>query len=219
MSDRADFVADPVAFMKRHVVLQWINITESRPLVVTVVEKPELKVVSGGGPGAKVFTMSTQCGGIGRNEKVPIHWIGFGTGQVVAGVLDSKAKYMFTYAMDGCTFGAGSQTGDGTCLVAHANAKGMAESTGGPASQRALQRGQLQAELGDGVRVMSSLQYQEMGGQGLHLKATNFAVLEGNGRWRFYVHSWKKLGNQTYLHGGCKEAAMVPPGAEELLRR
>ena len=223
MTDRSDFVADPVAFMKKHVVLQWVNITASRPLVVTITEKPNLQVASGGRPGAKVFVMTDICTDVPRGEKMPIHWIGFGTGRVVSGVLDSRSKYMFTYAMDGCTFGAGSQSGDGCCVVAHANAKGMVGNDGTSGTQRALQRTQLQSEPQFGgdpnLRVMSSLQYQELGGQGLKKKATNFAVLGPTGYWRFYTHSWMKLGTTTYLHGGCSEAAMVPPGVEELLGR
>lgn len=228
MSDRSDFASDPKTFMETNVVFP-LSETQSRPFVVTIQEIPGRKVVNR--RGGKVFKLTTDCAGCSRAEKIPIHWVGYTANSVVQGVLNAQASYVFTFAMDGCTLGVGSQSGDGACVVSHANAS---SGGGGSDAQRDRQRGQLATHYGDNdFSVVSPLQYRATSEGALNFKSTTFGRLE-NGYWQFYVHRWMDNGGQgrgvffdefamkmrgmNYIHGGVQRAVTIAAGNEETLK-
>ena len=213
MSFQSEFVADPVAFMGKYVLrCQFFdggfNISGSRPIVLTVKEmKGSPKVLNK--PGGKVFYLTTDTAGCGRDEKVPVFWLGYKDNDSTRGMLTNNSRYMFTANMDGCTLGVGSQSGDGGCLVSHANLK----SAGGGEAQRSGQEGQLRGLFGDNsFRMVQPNSYMYTTGGTKGFKATNFGVNTG-GRWKFYTHMWMLSGGASgaYINGGCKPARPVPP--------
>jgi hypothetical protein len=213
MSYQSDFVADPVAFMSLHVLrCQFfdggLKISQSRPTVVTV------KEMAGSPPvinnrGAKVFYLTLDVAGKNLNEKTPIFWLGYEDNKSTRGMLTNHSPYMFTANMDGCTLGVGSQSGDGGCLVSHANLK----SAGGGEGQRFGQQEQLRTEFADqSFRMLQPSSYMKTTDGTVRFKATNFGV-NTNGTWKFYTHKWMLSGGKSgsYINGGCKAARPVPP--------
>lgn len=215
MSARSDFVTDPVAFLENNILrCQFfdggVKISESRPLVVTIKEMangPTVVNRSGG----KVYYLTTDTAGCSLAEKVPIFWVGYKQNDVTPGTLSNTSRLMFTANMDGCTLGVGSQGGDGTCVVMHANKSSAG--TGGKAAQAQAQHDQLATQFGGGDfwSVEPSTYMDGMGAQGV-FKATNFGV-NRNGWWLFHTHSWLQMSGSVsgrYVHGGTREAVFIP---------
>jgi hypothetical protein len=216
MSDRSDFVSNPVKFLEKHILrCQFfdggVDIAESRPHVVTIKEMKNSPAIVNS-TGGKVWYLTTDTSGCALNEKAPIFWVGYRKNDVTPGMLTNASRLMFTANMDGCTLGVGSQGGDGACLVMHAN-KASAGATGGRPAQALAQHGQLASGYGgsDFWSVEPSAYMDGMGATGV-FKATNFGVNQG-GWWFFYSHSWMQLSGSTsgsYAHGGTREATFVP---------
>lgn len=217
MSDQSDFFADPVTFMRTHVVrCQFIDgssgISQSRPMVVTIRQIPNATVV--GSRTGKVFHLSTNCAGMSRAEKMPIFWLGYAENTASRLMLTDRASMMFTALMNGCTLGVGSQAGDGGCLVSHANEKQL----GGGEAQRAGQETQLRGVFGDqGFRMIQPASYRMTSTGAATFQATNFGILNG-GTWSFYTHKWMGLATEgehkirgRHINGGCEAARPVPP--------
>lgn len=214
MSDRSDFVSDPLGFMRKHILrCQFfdggVKISESRPHVVTIKEMAgSPRIVNS--PGGKVYYLSADTASCGPGEKVPIFWVGYKQNDVTPGMLTNQSRIMFTANMDGCSLGVGSQAGDGGCLVMHAN---KASGTGGGLAQTLAQHDQLKTGYGDQdfFEVQPSTYMDGMGASGV-FKATNFG-LNVQGWWMFYTHSWMQMSGSvtgSYTHGGTKEASFVP---------
>jgi hypothetical protein len=213
MSYQSDFVADPVAFMSVNVLrCQFFDggfkISESRPVVITIKEMANSPRVVNKRNG-KVFYLTTDTAGRGRDEKVPIFWLGYKDNESTRGMLTNNSRYMFTANMDGCTLGIGSQSGDGGCLVSHANLK----SAGGGEGQRSGQETQLRGLFGEeSFRMVQPGSYMYTTGGTKGFKATNFGV-NINGTWKFYTHKWMLSGGSSgsYINGGCFPARPIPP--------
>ncbi|MBB3898922.1 hypothetical protein [Roseococcus suduntuyensis] len=212
MTDRSDFVRDPLEFMERHIVrCQFIDlestvrISESRPHVITIKEMPGPPMVLNR-RGAKVFHLSNDVSGCARNEMLPIFWLGYRQNKVTQGTLSNQSRVMFTANMDGCSLGVGSQAGDGGCLVMHANkSRDMPDRD----AQATAQRGQLQRKFdGQEFHVVEPSTYLTNEADPGKFLATNFGI-NRDGWWFFYTHSWRlKSGGMEgyYLHGGTREA-------------
>lgn len=107
------------------------------------------------------------------------------------GVLHKSAEWMFTDAMDGCTFGAGSVTADGMCLAVHANAANAGKV--GPGKQSEEQDEQISksfSKLGSSqtISVAPSGYMSDSGGGRAPTKisATTFGKRSGN-KWEFFL--------------------------------
>ncbi|WP_191084513.1 hypothetical protein [Roseococcus microcysteis] len=212
MTDRSDFVRDPVEFMGRHIVrcqfFDWnntVDISQSRAHVITIKEMQGPPMVLNR-PGAKVFYLSNDVAGCARNEMLPIFWLGYRQNKVTQGTLNNQSRVMFTANMDGCSLGVGSQAGDGGCLVMHANkARGMPSGE----AQALAQHGQLQRKFdGQEFHVVEPSTYLTNEADPGRFLATNFGI-NRDGWWFFYTHSWRlKSGGMDgfYLHGGTREA-------------
>ena len=217
MSDQSDFFADPVTFMQTNVVrCQFVDgssgIADSKPMVITIRLIDGATVV--GSRVGKVFHLSTNTAGMSRAEKMPIFWLGYTENTASRVTLNNTGRMMFTANMDGCTLGIGSQTGDGTCLVSHANMI----SEGGGEAQRSGQEGQLRGVFGgQGFRMIQPASYALKSTGDSGFKATNFGI-NNNGTWSFFTHRWMNLAAENepkirgrYINGGCKPARPVPP--------
>jgi hypothetical protein len=214
MSDRSDFVSNPLIFLKKNILrCQFfdggVKISESRPRVITIKEMANSpRIVNS--PGGKVFYLTADTSGCSHAEKVPIFWVGYQQNEVTPGMLTNNSRLMFTANMDGCSLGVGSQAGDGGCLVMHAN---KAKGTGGGPAQTMAQHTQLQSGYGDTefFEVQPATYMDRMGATG-KFKATNFGM-NRDGWWFFYTHSWMQISASatgSYAHGGTSEAVFVP---------
>lgn len=216
MSDRSDFVRDPLEFMERHIVRcqffdfnNTVQINESRPHVVTIKEMPGPAMVLNR-PRGKVFYLSNDVSGCARNEQLPIFWVGFRPNKVTPGMLSNQSQVMFTANMDGCSLGVGSQAGDGGCLVMHANkARGMADADAQASAQYAQLHKKYDAQ---DFRIVQPSSYLANEADPGKFNATNFGI-NLDGWWFFYTHGWRlKSGGMDgyYLHGGTREAILTP---------
>ncbi|MEK6236494.1 MAG: hypothetical protein N2C14_17440 [Planctomycetales bacterium] len=219
MSAQSEFTADPVGFMENHVVvcnfpMPWepggINQRESRPHVITIEEIAESTVVNL--KNAKAFQFTANTTGRSLADKLVIYWLGFQPKVATGGTVDGRSNYVFTAVMSGCTLGIGSQTGDGSCTLYHANAIGSE-----PPKQRADQRVQLDTAFnGADYSRVSPLDYRSDRGGSLDYLATNFGVRDG-GRWNFYTHKYLKMNHANrgeyyggkFIHGGIEEARTI----------
>lgn len=212
MSDQSEFAAAPEIFMERNIVkCQFLDFSrvpkESEVIRITIVEQTSKKCSKSGG---KVFHLSSNVAGRAQNEILEIYWLAYKQNDFTQGTLDNSARYMFTALMNGCTLGFGSQTGDGTCLVSHAN-KASAASTGGRVGQRDAQSEQLRQRFGDvGFSMIQPDSYQLTSHGGTQFVATNFGK-NVNGTWKFYTHRYMDSGGTggVILHGGVKPAVTI----------
>lgn len=226
MSDETDFAADPIAFMNKHVFVPMFpnpwetgggaQTSQSGPLAVRVVPMEGARVMNPPQPGSKVFHMSLDVGGLAPNAVLDIYWLPYKADEFRWGVLTNQSRYMFTAAMNGCTLGIGSQTGDGTCLITHANSKAVGSSQG-PAAQGTAQRGQVAGFFGGlgGYNLLEPQGYRRDTGGDLSWSACNFGTLNGP-NWTFWTHKYRQRsdvpGSRDFFHGGpVTQAVPIPP--------
>ncbi|HEY8288851.1 MAG TPA: hypothetical protein VIG49_06250 [Acetobacteraceae bacterium] len=213
MTAQQDFVRDPVTFMQENILrCQFfdggVNISESKPLVVTVkVMNGDPKIANR--PNGKVYYLTTDVTGCDRTAKVPIFWLGYKDNDTRRGMLNNSSRLMFTANMDGCTLGVGSQNGEGGCLVSHANSK-----KGGSGGTQSLDQHTQLRDVFDGgdFWTVDPTSYMDgMGGSHV-FKGTNFGVNQ-DGWWMFYTHRWMQMGGSSagnYVHGDTEGATFVP---------
>lgn len=93
--------------------------------------------------------------------------------------LGTDAKFCFTITMNGCTFAIGSQSGDGSCRVSHANKGGKSF----------VQRNMVFDSYGDDrVSMMEPALYRNLTSS-VSLNATTFGISDG-GYWEFHFQSY-----------------------------
>ena len=141
---------------------------------------------------------------------MPIFWLAYKQNDFTQGTLNNASRYMFTALMNGCSLGFGSQTGDGTCLVSHANKSSAGQ--GGRGNQRGEQHDQLLQVFGtDHFNVIEPDSYQSTTHGSFGLQATNFGKNE-NGWWEFYTLKWMASGGGggVVLRCGIDRAVSIP---------
>jgi len=202
MTFRSDFVSSPETFMQLNIVTPQFRDggrvpQESRPIVVTIKEWAGKRCSKRGG---KVYHLSQDVSGLSRAEKLPIYWLAYKDKDFTLGTLNGQSQYMFTALMNGCTLGFGSQTGDGACLVSHANAR----QAGGGIAQRDAQRTQLATRFdGGSFDMIEPADYRATTHGDANFQATNFGR-NVNGTWQFFTHKFMESGGTggVILHGG-----------------
>lgn len=95
--------------------------------------------------------------------------------------LGREANFCFTITMNGCTFGIGSATGDGTVLVTHAN-KASSKTQGVDQFDQTVG-----AHGSNKVSMMTPSMYRSMSPG---LTATTFGIRTSKG-WKFYFQSYR----------------------------
>ena len=133
------------------------------------------------------------------------YWCPYDQNKTFTCILGNDSRYMFTATMDGCSFGIGSQTGDGTCRVGHSNAGTFGankEQTygmdGARQFQRAEQQNLLKHQMGNNINVISPLNYMADYDGALVLKSTTFGYRNG-ANWEFYTQQYLRTGNKYFL--------------------
>ena len=195
MTFRSDFVNDPAGFMANNVVRCQafdgsFRISESRPYVMTIKQmNGNPKVVNK--TNGRVYHLSADCSGVGRNEKTLVYFVGYKDNDTVSGTLDRRSAVMFTANMDGCTLGIGSQPGDGTCTVTHANMKTSSKRPGLTQSQAQIH--QLHGVYDEDFSFIGPDAYMK---EGRRTFTTNYGVRTGTS-WNFYTQTYEKLSSSV----------------------
>lgn len=102
-------------------------------------------------------------------------------GDVEYCTLGSAGNFCFTITMNGCTFGIGSKTSDGTVVVTHAN-------TGGQTGQQQTQTFDTHAQQNSTLTsILEPALYRHMA---TGLTATTFGIKTSKG-WKFYFQLFK----------------------------
>lgn len=133
------------------------------------------------------------------------YWLPYDQNHTFTCMLGADADYMFTATMNGCSFGIGSQPGDGSCLVGHAN-KGtygaQAEAQYGlPTARRlqaASQTNMLISKIPALDRVINGADYQDDGAGAMTLQSTTFGVRRNN-TWHFSTQKYRKVDAATFI--------------------
>jgi hypothetical protein len=214
MAYEDEFASDPKGFMD-HVFIPMFPASykiggsaltaESGEFTVRVIELANSRVVNPRTRGPKVFHMSLDVSGQEEDSILKIYWIPYKPNDFRVGILSHSNRYMFTAAMNGCTLGFGSQPGDGTCLVTHANNIEIGNEQGQDA-QVAAQLGQIRGFF-DGVdkfKVLEPLGYRKDSGGDLSWTACNFGISDGS-NWTFWTAKYRKRNDKSasrdFFHG------------------
>src|SRR5262249_15054424 len=149
-----------------------------------------------------------------------IYWCRYNNNDSFEQTLGTDSRYVFTSGMNMCTFGVGSQAGNGVCRVCHVNAqyqKGREDR----AEQRVItldetnaRQEQIQRNIAGGVlyktnpqnavidrrtQILEPSAYMTKQGNGIvvnwYWSATTFGVRGNDNYWRFYFLRWKRNGN------------------------
>ena len=128
----------------------------------------------------------------GDAEAFMAYWCPYTNQQTRYTTLSGNADFMFTATMDGCSFGIGSRTPDGTCLVSHSN-QNQFETPDSKDEMISKQKGALRGLLGSKAKLFQPKDYRSVGTfKKTHgVSAATFGVCE-NKKWKFYAHRFIK---------------------------
>jgi hypothetical protein len=201
------FLADPFGFLKSNMILvPFTDIAADRmddaPIELTFYSVPTAMAVASqlGTPLGLYFLTrpdaiyNPQAIKDGRTFKA--YFCPYAENDTLGTVIGSKADYMFTTAMDGCTMGIGSANSEGGRLIFHSNLAKLGE--GGQASGQATT---LKLTMGASLEAMFEPKDYRYEYGVSSLLSTTFGVRAGKS-WSFYA--------QTYTLG---------PSAKDLPRK
>ena len=154
-----------------------------------------------GGAAMEVYVLKLEGPG---SEDVNAFWCPYSSNDFLGTTLPGAggSNMMFTYAMDGCTFVAGSVGGDNSVVVHHVNMSNSAGALGREATdgQRSEQQRRLQRNVARSLVENPSLvdpdDYYEPTRapvpvpQGAKISTVTFGRRSSSGAWKFYTHQW-----------------------------
>jgi hypothetical protein len=179
------FLLDPVDFMQNNVVSTpeggAFNETDGRKFFT--LEKKAGLASSIERPGVSIPTYAARPAGSNNSEGVfEVYWCPYKEDSLMSTTVGNLANIMFTAPMNGCSFGVGAATADGSRYVAHSNMKSQRNAW---SKQDAILRG---SRLGD--RLISPAMY--MGGHDDPVHVITFGVRDPASRqWSFYYQLTK----------------------------
>jgi hypothetical protein len=203
MAQPQDFIRDPLQFMRDNIVLvNTMRVSDDEPAIeVRVFENPNVRI--GNMPNGRVYEMGMRNNNRGRDDEyLKIYFCPYGDDEAHFITLGRDANFMFTPAMDGCTFGVGSQNGEGVVRVGHVNYALAGKKWGaqdGQERQREAQRNVLGDRLGWNAKMIQPEMYKGLQND---RSATTFGILDDDYYWSFYTLRYIQLGGQTFLHYG-----------------
>lgn len=226
--DAKDFRTDPYGFMQQNVVIVNLNSSDVksfsydpstksvvRPgsdflIEATVRPIPNATVT---GCAGEAFSLRKADSSVPDDEKRKIYFVPYAQNSLCGTILSRKAQWVFTATMDGCSFGVGSQPGDGTAMVVHANAGTSGGSGGGREQQVKMQTRLLESTFGMqghtlGSVVDPSSYMVDAGGTPTtgadRIRSTTFGH-RVHGIWVFYTLRYRVSGSglaPQYVHEG-----------------
>jgi len=192
---RARFLSDPLGFMNDNVIVVTFEGADTdtlgdTPLDLCLIERAPL-----GGTAAKLgrplglFAIGTAgfaaCVSYVKSVSSPFraYFCPYRGGQTLGTVIGSKADFMFTTQMDGCSLGIGMANGMGERLIYHSNVGGNV----------GAQQTQLTGKMGVGIEtVWEPKSYRMEFGQS-ELCSTTFGVRHRLlNTWRFYAQTYQR---------------------------
>ena len=224
MSLDQDFCDSPYQFMKKHIVIVKLSDGFQKPrgneVTAFVVKYPfDAQIENPPVPDSQVcFLHLTEDPGAPAPPRHTrkVYWCHYEYDSCHGTVLGRKHVYMFTPQMDGCTFGAGSQTSDGITRVAHCNAGefGRQHLTGGNLVGSLQVQAHKQVETLDATfarkqvalgRIVSPFGYLK-GDDGIDFrsKATTFGRRNEYDQWKFYTQTYRTAAGK-FIHCGVKD--------------
>lgn len=202
--DLSELILSPKEFMSNCIVrvkggLPWGTSTSMRyDLTFEPEEQGHTGVRESNGQSIPVYYL--RAGTPGQEQTFRGYDCGYAADKTVSAKLAKGADYFFTVRMDGCTLGIGSQSGDGSVLVAHANRR--SEGAGSP--MRAAQRNDLESKIRK-VSLVQPRDYAwdpERGEDNTQeIKITVFGWRDG-GRWTFMYQKYRKTPFNNYSNMG-----------------
>lgn len=217
-----DFYRDPLGFMRENVVLIAGEMRQpgggEHLLRIAIDEQPRLKVLNTNG---KVWVLYSIRFAFNTNGMV-IYYCDYKENAGTMATLGTKAEWMFTAEMNGCTFAVGNQVGGGRVAVGHMNFEtagtGWGEQT--QDRQRQAQRNYAYNRMGCDTQLIQPEDYK---GTDNSQNATTFGELDVD-TWRFWTLQYKRLTDGEYLHCGIhyhlsapKFAGAAPLGLQSLI--
>ncbi len=181
------FLANPVEFMQNNIVSTpeggEVNKTDGKKFFS--LDRLQGTGTSVDRPGAAIPTYMARPGS-GPEGVMEIYWCPYQDDTIQSTTVGNAANIMFTAPMNGCSFGVGSVTDDGSRRVAHINMKSQINAWN---KQDAILKG---SKLGD--KVISPHLY--MGGDKDPVHVITFGVRDPNAknmadRWNFYYQLTK----------------------------
>jgi hypothetical protein len=157
---------------------------------------------------AGVYSCATESGksidvyeikdGAGRDDAFMGYWCPYEADQTRFTTLTGLAQYMFTATMDGCSFGIGHKSKDGTVVVGHSNAQRDQTQTSIKQMSN-TQKLELRSTLGHNTKLFEPKDYRYRGiiNKKRDVSAATFGVFDGT-EWKFYAHRYRK----TYMEMG-----------------
>lgn len=117
----------------------------------------------------------------GNSNALRVYICDYTKNEVESCRLGKDASFCFTITMNGCTFGIGSDSGDGTVMVTHAN-KASSKTQANDQFQQTVE-----AHGSNKVSMMTPSLYRSMSPG---LTATTFGIRTSKG-WKFYFQSYR----------------------------
>ena len=197
MCFKSAFKASPMEFMRKNIVVSPLEnpgldkYTNKNTVKLSIAAYPEMQVANkpDGGVYKIVFEDSEHA--------IEAYWCPYHTNDVGSVTLGTDAKWVFTAAMSGCSFGIGARALDGTLRISHANSKNSSAAYGistpedvQPAmdQQRRVQR----HFLAEQHSINKVVNYKHYMGDGDNFDTTSRSTTFGElpnvgGVWNFYT--------------------------------
>jgi len=181
------FLSNPVEFMQNNIVStpEGGDVNKTGGKKFFTLDKLAGTGKSAERPGAAITTYMARPG-TGTEGVMEIYWCPYQDDTIQSTTVGNEANIMFTAPMNGCSFGVGSVTNDGSRRVAHINMKSQTNAWN---KQDAILKG---SKLGD--KVISPHMY--MGGDKDPVHVITFGVRDPKtktmaDRWNFYYQLTK----------------------------
>ena len=117
----------------------------------------------------------------------------YGRNEINYQVLGKEADFCFTITINGCTFGVGSPTEDGSVLVSHGNLAELQGTSQDPEGDQAARQLAVGHQLhGDGATYLTPDMYRDG-----KANVTMFGMRVGSA-WKFYYQRYAAAGGGTF---------------------
>ena len=219
MSDLGDFIAHPRTFLRNNVLVVSAGTggtggvkTFQFARVNTLTAR---NMLQGGEPAMPVFSLSLGLSKPGEN--VDAYWCPYSASAALGTTLPGRGgpNMMFTYAMDGCTFVAGSRTPTNDITVHHVNmtpkTKQNLDLSVAGQQQRKIQRNVAKGLVTNGELIDPDDYYDPTTRQvpvpnNAKISTVTFGRRSSGGAWKFYIHQYYTVpGERTLLRFiGCE---------------
>jgi hypothetical protein len=200
MSTAADFYRDPLVFMRTNVVRIASQMNHpgggDHLLLIAVAEQTRQKVLNIDGKVWVLYSIKFAF----NPDGMLVYYCDYKDNDGKMAALGTKAEWMFTAEMNGCTFAVGNQVAVGRVAVGHMNFMSAGAGWGAQVQdrQRQAQRNYAYNRMGYDTQLIQPEDYK---GDNDDQDATTFGMLDVD-TWRFWTLQYKRLTDGQYIHCG-----------------